>query len=227
MRRSWRAAVEARPRPSAALPAGATRGLQRAGYHGTGVDIAPQPRYVGDAFVQADAMTFPLEGYDLIWASPPCQGYTEMNAPGADRGRHPRYIRPMIQRLNRSGTAWALENVMGARSELPQAAVLCGSQFGLGAAHDGVSYQLQRHRLVKANFHFGRPECQHCGAVVGVYGGHARCRAASRGGRGTRDAWDHKKIASEAMGIDWMTLGELSEAIPPAYSLHVASFAPI
>ena len=55
---------------------GATKGLQRAGFTVIGVDIKPQPRYCGDAFFQADAMTFPLEGFDFIWASPPCQCFT-------------------------------------------------------------------------------------------------------------------------------------------------------
>jgi DNA (cytosine-5)-methyltransferase 1 len=52
---------------------GAARGYQRAGFHVTGVDIRPQPHYAGDEFIQADAMTYPLEGFDAIHASPPCQ----------------------------------------------------------------------------------------------------------------------------------------------------------
>jgi methylase of polypeptide subunit release factors len=35
-----------------------------------GVDINPQPRYPF-TFIQADAMTFPLDGYDFIHASCP------------------------------------------------------------------------------------------------------------------------------------------------------------
>ena len=66
---------------------GATKCLQRADFNVTGVDIRPQPRYCGDEFHQADALTFPLEGYDFIWASPPCQRYT-MAQNAAKNRRH-------------------------------------------------------------------------------------------------------------------------------------------
>lgn len=45
-------------------------GLQLAGFHVTGVDIREQPRYCGDAFFRADALSFPLDG-----SCPNCQGH--------------------------------------------------------------------------------------------------------------------------------------------------------
>ena len=168
-------------------------------------------------------MSFDLRGFDFIWASPPCQSYTSMrHAPGTKGA--PRLIAAMRERLEATSALWCIENVEEARSDMRAPTLLCGSMFGLGAQ----GCRLQRHRLFETNFQMPRFACSHdARPVIGVYGGHARRRAASAGGRTTRDDWDggHKPAASEAMGIDWMTLGEMSEAIPPVYAEAVGRAA--
>ena len=201
---------------------GASAGLQSAGISVHGVDIAPQPRYPF-VFWQADALTFPLAGYDFLWASPPCQGYTALrHAPGTIGA--PRLIGRVRKRLIASGKPYIIENVEGARIDMRDPIMLCGCMFGLRAQ----GHRLVRRRLFECSFPVAQPECVCFTApdipVIGVYGGHARRRAASAGGRGTRDVWvgGHRVAASEALGIDWMTLAEMSEAIPPVYAQYIA-----
>lgn len=202
---------------------GVSVGLHRAGFRVVGVDIEAQPRYPFQ-FIQADALTLALEdfGAAFFWASPHCQGYTALrHAPGA-KGK-PQQIRRFRARMPK-GALWAIENVEAAAWDMDDPVTLCGSMFGLGAQ----GCQLQRHRLIMSNFPIEQLPCRHDNRpVMGVYGGHARRRAASAGGRGTKDTWEggHKAAASAAMGIDWMTLGELSEAIPPSYAEHVGRTA--
>lgn len=196
-------------------------GLHRAGFEVVGVDIRPQPRYPFE-FHQADALTFPLNGFDFIWASPPCQGYTALrHAPGTKGA--PLLIDAVRERMP-AGVLWTIENVEEAAWAMRDPVTLCGSMFDLGAQ----GCRLQRHRLFEANFSIPAPGCSHDSRpVVGVYGGHARRRAKSAGGRGTKDVWigGHRAAASEALGIDWMTLAEMSEAIPPAYSEFIGRAA--
>jgi DNA (cytosine-5)-methyltransferase 1 len=198
---------------------GVSRGLMDEGFDVLGVDLAPQPRYPY-AFLQADALTLDqrfLQSFAAIWASPPCQHATRMRAPG--RKTHPDLIPPTRALLKASGRPYVIENVEGA--ELIEPVLLCGSMFGLGV--EGC--QLRRHRRFEASFPIPQPACAHAGPVVGVYGGHARRRSAKHGGRGTRDLWigGHRAATSAAMGIDWMSLAEISEAIPPAYARFVGA----
>jgi DNA (cytosine-5)-methyltransferase 1 len=199
---------------------GATRGLQRADIHVTGVDIKPQPRYCGDDFVWGDVLQFPigwLRTFDFIWASPPCQKYTALKTMPTAK-EHVDLI-PLTRRLLKmSGVPYVIENVEGA--PLVDPVWLCGCMFNLGAQ----GCRLERKRGFEASFSLIAPPHRHdARPVIGVYGGHARRRAASAGGRGTRDVWDggHLAAASQALGIDWMTLDELSEAVPPAYALFI------
>lgn len=198
---------------------GAGAGYARAGFTVTGVDVEPQRRYPF-AFLQRDVLTLSAdwirEHFDAVHASPPCQGYTEMVAPGQVGA--PRLIDETRALLEATGLPWIIENVEGARSAMRSPLLLCGTMFGLGAQ----GHELQRHRLFESNVDLATPSCAHSARpVIGVYGGHARNRSASNGNRGsTRDVWagGHGVAASAALGIDWMTLAEMSEAIPPAYT---------
>lgn len=190
---------------------GAAVGLHRAGFDVVGVDIKPQPNYPF-TFRQADALTYPLCGFDFIWASPPCQRYCAL-ATREDLSAYPDIIAPLRERLVASGIPWVIENVPGAPIRCD--VMLCGAMFGLR------SY---RHRHFEASFPI--PQLAHPPHTVRV----------NRRGENRRRHWDnggHLTITGdvgtycgpEAMGIDWMTGAEMSEAIPPAYSEHVGKDA--
>ena len=106
---------------------GAAMGYHRAGFDVVGVDIAPQPNYCGDEFYQADAMTFDLDGFDAVHASPPCQRFANVTRWRGTPADHPDLLAPMLERLRAQSTPWVVENVPEAvpRPDL----ILCGSSF--------------------------------------------------------------------------------------------------
>jgi len=195
---------------------GASMGYHLAGFEVVGVAIALQPNYPFE-FHQADAMAFPLSGFDAIHASPPCQAYTRM-ARGLlqSQGRakeHPRLIEPIRARLLESGLPYIIENVEGA--PLIRPIRLCGSSFGL---------DVQRHRLFELSFFMLMPECIHTRwkkdkPPLGRLGGR-KSRVVGCYGNG-RGKGDTVSLWRAAMGISWMTRKELSQAIPPAYTQYI------
>lgn len=199
---------------------GAAWGYHRAGFDVVGVDIAPQPNYPFE-FVQGDALAYLMEyghDFDAIHASPPCQAFTAMRHM-PDARRHPDFIGPTRQLLGAMGIPHVIENVVGAPIRNPT--TLCGTMFGLGV--DG--FELQRHRLFESNVPIEPPApCRHALPVIGVYGGHVRCRSKWRNGGRDFPGLDRKQLAMTALGIEHpMTMGELSEAIPPAYAEHLGA----
>jgi DNA (cytosine-5)-methyltransferase 1 len=212
---------------------GASMGLHQAGFDVTGVDIEPQPRYPF-RFIQADAMEVPLDGYDFIWASPPCQAFTALQNMHNAKS-HPDLLTPMRDRLwTKPDVPHVIENVPGAPLRHPLI-ILCGTMFGLQTS-DGTA-ELRRHRVFEVNFPIGLvPPCSHrAGAVIGVYGGHGRDRrrtitvVSKQGGYKGKDGQSSGNFSipqrQQAMGIDWMKDYELSQAIPPAYSKYIGEFA--
>jgi DNA (cytosine-5)-methyltransferase 1 len=207
---------------------GAAMGYARAGFRVIGVDIEPQPNFPFE-FYQDDAFSVVRQVMDGTWkpaaihASMPCKRHTVLYRLARHNGgrEHPDLVTPMLDLLEALGLPYVMENVPGA--PLPGAEVICGSSFGLG---------VRRHRLIATNWCYRPPPCDHqaqdaasplypvkryhsgsavvtMSPVVGVYG---------RGqglGPGEVDLW------RQAMGIDWMTREELSQAIPPAYTEHI------
>ena len=196
---------------------GAAMGYHRAGFEVVGVDIAPQPHYPFE-FHQADALTYPFDGFDAIHASPPCQHYsTATKMQGLDApDRHPDLIEPTRSRLFASGLPYVIENVRGA--PLRASVQLCGTSFGL----EGRGFYLRRHRLFETSFPilFAPHPCAHPRGLRALdVTGHANGK---RGGASYSprfpDLFDDLSTRKLLMGIDWMTSDELSEAIPPAYT---------
>jgi DNA (cytosine-5)-methyltransferase 1 len=188
---------------------GASAGYAEAGYDVTGVDIAPQPNYPFE-FHQADALTFPLDGFDVIHASPPCQGYTTMN------NRHgsstPRLIKPVRLRLSSAGVPYVIENVVGARRDMLSPLLLAGRMFGLG---------VHRPRLFESNQLLMAPgKVPQIRDAAAIYGKNDGRRIWTRAD-GTELRVASLERARDAMGIDWMTWDELKEAIPPAYTRFI------
>jgi DNA (cytosine-5)-methyltransferase 1 len=194
---------------------GAGMGYYRAGFDVVGVDVEPQPNYPF-AFVQADALTFDVAGFDAIHASPPCQanlhGLGAVNRVLGREYAHVDLIPETRAKLRAAGVPYVIENVVGAALLAPVR--YCGSSFGL---------PIHRHRLFESSVLLLAPMCEHDRLRERKYWTSARGKGeATRGytvqvygNGGEREQW------GPALGIDWMTPEELTQAIPPAYTEHI------
>ena len=189
---------------------GASWGYHLAGYEIVGVDIDPQPHYPFP-YIQGDVRDMVTVGaFDLVHASPPCQHFTayrRRDIPGIE-DRYNELIGPTRHLLETSGIPYVIENVPGApiRPDL----ILCGSMFGLN---------VRRHRWFElGGFPAWAPGgCNHKGWSRRYKGSTNRPNLRYTVEIG---AWD-EPLADQraAMGIPYeVTLPELSEMIPPAYT---------
>lgn len=215
---------------------GSAMGYYRVGFEVVGVDIKPQPHYPFE-FHQADALTYPLEGFDAYHASPPCQGVSIMrNLPWLRNKEYQVLIADIRERFEQLGKPYVIENVatakygskmlekLGLQKHGMQAGFLCGQMFGL---------PIYRHRLFETNFPWFQPE-------------HPKHRGHIRTGRNIGDrarnivvrktgqtygfdkpscAVGHAVIGGmsprDALGCQWMNRDEACQAIPPAYTQYI------
>jgi hypothetical protein len=187
---------------------GAAVGYSRAGFEVIGVDHAPQPNYPFE-FTERDALDVLADliendmwddRFDAIHASPPCQHYADVTAWRGDQNNHPALIAPTRELLEQTGLPWVIENVR--TRELRGDHMLCGTMFGL---------RVRRHRYFETNWPVPWGATNPCGHSPTDY------------------SFDHgdkqpESVYRDAMGCEWMTVGESREAIPPVYTQHIGSY---
>lgn len=205
---------------------GAARGYAQAGFDVVGVDIKDQPEYPYE-FHRSDAVEFLLahgKDFDLVHASPPCQGYSKhVTGTGEwDRTRgkdEPQLIDATRDAAVKVGRPYIIENVIGARDHMRAPVTLCGCMFGLPIA---------RHRLFESSLPLRAPHHRECKGVAKAYaakrGWEYRDMSVTGKGRhaGTADRW------KEILGIAYhepMTQHQLRECIPPAYTRFLGAQA--
>lgn len=190
---------------------GAAMGYHRAGFDVVGVDIKPQPRYPFE-FHQADALEYCAahgHEFDAIHASPPCQDFIP-TIPRLHGTAH--YLPETRALLEATRAYWVIENIPGSPMRVDYR--LCGCMFGLP--------RLRRQRVFETSWHgFALvPSCYHPDHPVSVTGHGVPSRNFYRDKlRGP----EFSRLVKLAMGIDWMTRDELSQAIPPAYTEYIGA----
>lgn len=227
---------------------GATKGLQRAGFHVIGFDIEPQPGYPGDEFIQANGLTVLRDLWarvpqpDLIWQSWPCQDGNTATASNRARGiidTHKQFIPEARELSDRIGIPYILEQpTSSTRGLIRRDLTLCMDMF----KGDMPPPWVQKHRSFElGNWPGPHPEQPthpagpiRGGSMAGFPkpAGHAGYIRGHRHGIVRRGPYvagygkgGGKATAAElrhAMQIDWMDdLFDLCEAIPPAFAEHI------
>lgn len=204
---------------------GAAKGYADAGFDVVGIDIAPQPNYPF-RFEQADALDWLREEAKLpssmrgfYHASPPCQaelrGLAAVNRRLGREYAHASLLEETRALLVALDRPYVIEQPQqGARLINP--VVYCGSSFGL---------PIRRHRQFESNLPLVAPRCDHGWQTEKKYwtgwvknGERLRATVVQvYGNGGEREQW------GPALGIDWMTHDELTQAIPPAYTQHIGA----
>ena len=200
---------------------GAAKGYHDAGFEIIGVDIVDRPNYPYE-FIKADALEVLknvefLKQFDAIHASPPCQCYSKLKYLSGNvekwEDEHVDLVAPTRELLIKTGRPYVIENVEG--SPLINPIKLCGSQF--------ENMYTQRPRLFESNIYLRKhdaPVIRHKTLKLG-YGpaedGYITV-AGTRPPKGMNEVQTKLYYGFALGGIDWMSLEELTQAIPPCYT---------
>lgn len=188
---------------------GASVGYHHAGFDVIGVDINSQRNYPFE-FIRSDALSYLADNghrFTAVHASPPCHDHSRYTSRWGLNGTG-HLLSDTRKLLSAISMPWVIENVPGAEMRVDYK--LCGCYFGLPG--------LRRIRWFETSWRGSAvfPEHDHSDHTVTVTGhsGGSSKRDGSRG-FGSLAAW------KQAMDISWMTAGEITQAIPPAYTEYI------
>ncbi len=200
---------------------GCAKGYHDAGFEVVGVDIVDRPNYPYE-FIKADALEILkneafISQFDAIHASPPCQCYSKLKYLSGNVEKweedHVDLVAPTRELLIKTGKPYIIENVEG--SPLINPIKLCGSQF--------ENMYTQRPRLFESNISLRKPDApvvRHKTLKLGegfAEDGYITV-AGTRPPKGMNEVQAKLYYGFALGGIDWMSLEELTQAIPPVYT---------
>lgn len=175
-----------------------------------GVDIRDLAAIYPLPFVRANALAIKPELFaaDAVHASPPCQRWTAYRRRLGVSTDAPDLLTPIRDILRRWGGPYVIENVQGA--PLLDPIRLCGSSFRL---------DVRRHRFFESNLPLTGLPCDHAWQTPRFPPATNRTNLRSTVEVGV---WRiPTRVQQHAMGIDWLSGAELSQAIPPAYTEYL------
>ncbi len=201
---------------------GAAMGYSRAGFDPYGIDNKPQKHFpfpflqmdaleAMDRLLRGEGLTFSngetlyLKNFAAFHASPPCQFGSMATRQWRQSGREYVNLIPDIREsLIKTAKPYVIENVVG-EPYLKTPLKLNGALFGMNlrrTRYFETNFPIDFILLpseARSNFRTGRPVKE--GDIITPVGHFSNISYARR-----------------VMSIDWMTLGELAQAIPPAYT---------
>lgn len=188
-----------------------------------GIDNRPQPNYPY-RFIRADAASYPLDGFDFVHASPPCQMHSRGGYLWDKDHGNADHLWMTIKRLREWGGPYVVENVEAVGYPLADFRI-CGSYLDC-ITRDGSRLFMVRHRKFWSSHSIPATPCTckwrktHGWQVASVFGS-AFPKVSKRKGRDWT-VLPSRTHARELMGIDWMTDAELAQAVPPRYTAWIA-----
>lgn len=211
---------------------GISAGWAALGCEVLGVDLADlrdeYPKGPQHAFVQGTwqaGLTCFARWADIVHASPVCKGYANVNTRTVSV--HQREIPQVREALIATGKPFVIENVDSAKWDMRDPVRVCGSSFGL---------RVRRHRWFEPapGITLSGSRCDHAWQDADkVYLRRGRFSKPTRSGvmpvngvgKQLLGVTTEEELAlrREAMGIDWMSWGPLTQAVPPAFAEFIGA----